>query len=159
MSVIEPTPSVPTANVDMIDPNVPVAAVLAFEARLRGDLVRRGDAAYDDARALYNAMIDKRPWLIARCADVADVVATVAFARDHDLRLAVRGGGHNGGGLGSVDDGVLLDLAALNGVRIDAESRTARVEGGATWARSTMRRMRSVWRSPAASSRPRAWAA
>jgi FAD/FMN-containing dehydrogenase len=112
---------------------VPAEAVLAFEAQLRGDLVRRGDAAYDEARALYNAMIDKRPWLIARCVDVADVIATVAFARDHGLPLAVRGGGHNGGGLGSVDDGVLLDLAGLNGVRIDAEARTARVEGGATW--------------------------
>jgi FAD/FMN-containing dehydrogenase len=122
MPVIEPSRTAP-----------PAAAVLAFEAQLRGDLVRRGDGAYDDARALYNAMIDKRPWLIARCADVADVVATLAFARDHDLPLAVRGGGHNGGGLSSVDDGVLLDLAALNGVRIDAESRTARVEGGATW--------------------------
>jgi FAD/FMN-containing dehydrogenase len=122
-----------SANARMAEPNVPSEAVLAFEDHLRGDLVRRGDAEYDDVRALFNAMIDKRPLLIARCVDVADVIATVAFARDHDLPLAVRGGGHNGGGLGSVDDGVLLDLAGLNGVRIDAEARTARVEGGATW--------------------------
>ncbi|MDZ7708364.1 MAG: FAD-binding oxidoreductase [Trueperaceae bacterium] len=133
MSDIEPNLSVTRPNVLAAEPNVPAEAVLDFEARLRGDLIRRSDADYDEARALYNAMIDKRPWLIAQCVDVSDVIATVAFARDHGLPLAVRGGGHNGGGLGSVDDGVLLDLAGLNGVRIDAEARTARVEGGATW--------------------------
>jgi hypothetical protein len=133
MSVIEPNQSVTPSNVPMAEPDVAAEAVLAFETQLRGDLIRRSDAEYDEARALYNAMIDKRPWLIARCVDVADVIATVAFARDHGLPLAVRGGGHSSGGLGSVDDGVLLDLAGLNGVRIDAEARTARVEGGATW--------------------------
>ena len=132
MTVTEPNRPV-TASARMAESNVPSEAVLAFEAQLRGDLVRRSDAEYDEVRALFNAMIDKRPLFIARCVDVADVIATVAFARDHDLPLAVRGGGHNGGGLGSVDDGVLLDLAGLNGVRIDAEARTARVEGGATW--------------------------
>jgi FAD/FMN-containing dehydrogenase len=135
MAVIEPNLSANRPNVPVVEPNVPAEAVRAFEAQLRGDLVRRGDAGYDEARALYNGMIDKRPWLIARCVDVADVIATVAFARDHGVPLAVRGGGHNGGGLGSVDDGVLLDLAGLNGVRIDPEARTARVEGGATWAK------------------------
>ena len=108
-------------------------AVEAFAANLRGDLIRAGDDAYDDARRLYNAMIDKRPALIARCQDVADVMAAIAFARDVGLPLAVRGGGHNGGGLGSVDDGVVIDLAAMNGVRVDPEARTVRVEGGATW--------------------------
>ena len=108
-------------------------AIDAFDATLRGSLIRRGDDAYDDARALYNAMIDKRPSLIARCQDVADVMTTIAFARDTGLPLAVRGGGHNGGGLGSVDDGVVLDLGDMNGVRVDPEARTVRVEGGATW--------------------------
>ena len=78
-------------------------------------------------------MIDKRPALIARCVDVADVIAAVAFAREAGLPLAVRGGGHNGGGLGSVDDGVVIDLGAMNGVRVDPDARTVRVEGGATW--------------------------
>jgi FAD/FMN-containing dehydrogenase len=133
MSVIEPDRSVTRSHVAKAEPNVPAEAVLAFEAQLRGGLVRRGDAVYDGARALYNAMIDKRPWLIARCVDVADVIATVAFARDHGVPLAVRGGGHSGGGLGSVDDGVLLDLSGLSGVRVDTEARTVRVEGGATW--------------------------
>jgi len=109
------------------------ASVDAFAAALRGDLVRAGDDAYDDARMLYNAMIDKRPALIARCLDVADVMAAIAFARDAKLPLAVRGGGHNGGGLGSVDDGLVIDLAAMNGVRVDPDARTVRVEGGATW--------------------------
>jgi hypothetical protein len=108
-------------------------AVEAFAANLRGDLIRAGDDAYDDARKLYNAMIDKRPALIARCQDVTDVMTAIAFARDAGLPLAVRGGGHNGGGLGSVDDGVVIDLAAMNGVRVDPEARTVRVEGGATW--------------------------
>jgi len=108
-------------------------AIDAFAAALRGDLVRAGDDAYDDARKLYNAMIDKRPALIARCADVADVIAAVAFARDAELPLAIRGGGHNGGGLGSVDDGLVIDMAAMNGVRVDPQARTVRVEGGATW--------------------------
>ena len=108
-------------------------AIDAFAASLRGALVRAGDDTYDDARALYNAMIDKRPALIARCVDAADVRSAIAFARDAGLPLAVRGGGHNGGGLGSVDDGVVIDLSAMNGVRVDPEARTVRVEGGATW--------------------------
>ena len=114
-------------------PRATPEAIDAFAAELRGDLVRPTDAAYDDARKLYNAMIDKRPALIARCQDVADVMAAIAFGRDAGLPLAVRGGGHNGGGLGSVDDGLVIDLSAMNGVRIDADARTARVEGGATW--------------------------
>ncbi len=108
-------------------------AVVAFAANLRGDLIRAGDDAYDDARKLYNAMIDKRPAFIARCQDVTDVMTAIAFAREVGLPLAVRGGGHNGGGLGSVDDGLVIDLAAMDGVRVDPEARTVRVEGGATW--------------------------
>jgi FAD/FMN-containing dehydrogenase len=98
----------------------------------RGRLVRPTDADYDDLRALYNGMIDKRPRLIARCADVADVIAGVNFARQHELLLAVRGGGHNGPGLGSCDDGLVIDLSALKGIRVEPEARTVRVEPGCT---------------------------
>lgn len=103
-----------------------------FEQRLRGRLIRPADADYAAARALYNGMIDKRPRLIARCADVADVIAAIAFARDERLLLAIRGGGHNGPGFGSCDDGLVVDLSMLKGVRVDAASRTVRVEAGCT---------------------------
>ena len=81
-----------------------------------------GDGEYDDARALYNAMIDKHPALIVRCSDVADVIAAVAFGRTQGLDIAIRGGGHNGGGLGSVDDGLVIDLSGMRGVRVDPEA-------------------------------------
>jgi FAD/FMN-containing dehydrogenase len=98
-----------------------------------GQLVGPKDREYDEARAVYNAWIDRRPALIARCANPADVALTIAFARQHDLRLAVRGGGHNGGGLGVVDDGVVCDLSLLKEVVVDPQARTARVGGGCTW--------------------------
>jgi len=106
----------------------------ALESRLRGELIGAGDGRYEDARAVYNGMIDKRPALIARCRDVADVIATVDFARGSGLPLAICGGGHNAGGLCSVDGGIVLDLGAMNGVRVDPNRRTAVVEGGALWA-------------------------
>lgn len=98
----------------------------------RGTVITRDDANYDESRALYNGMIDKRPMLIARCSDVTDVIAAVNFGRDNGLRIAVRGGGHNGPGLGSVTDGLVIDMAAINGVRVDPGSRTARVGAGCT---------------------------
>jgi hypothetical protein len=100
--------------------------------RLRGTLIQRGDAAYDDARRLYNGMIDKRPLLIACCTDAADVMAAVNFGRDNGLPIAIRGGGHNGPGLGSVDDGLVIDLSASRGVRVDPVACTARVGAGCT---------------------------
>src|SRR5919198_6028314 len=103
-------------------------------AGFAGQLIGPGDAEYDEARALFNAMIDKRPALIARCANPQDVASAIAFARSHDLPLAVRGGGHNGGGLGSVDDGVVADLSLLREVTVDPAARTVRVGGGCTWA-------------------------
>src|SRR4051794_6393491 len=106
-------------------------AITALTVSLRGDLIQPGDAVYDEARRVFNAMIDKYPALIVRCQDVADVIATVNFAREQDLTLAVRGGGHNGAGLGTVDDGLVLDLGLMNGIRVDSVARTARVEGGA----------------------------
>lgn len=106
--------------------------VTAFAAQFRGDVITRSDARYDEARSLYNATVDKRPLLIARCADVADVIASVNFGRDSKLPIAIRGGGHNGPGLGSVDDGLVIDLSAMTGVRVDPKKRTARVGPGCT---------------------------
>ena len=108
-------------------------ATHTFQASLRGALIGPDDALYDESRKVYNAMIDKRPTLIAQCADVADVVQAVNFARDNALTLAVRGGGHNGGGLGTCDDGLVIDLSPMNSVRVDPAAQTVRVEGGATW--------------------------
>jgi FAD/FMN-containing dehydrogenase len=100
--------------------------------QLRGAVITPADAEYEQARQLYNGMIDKRPRLIARCADVADVVAAVNFGRDQGLLVAIRGGGHNGPGLGSCDDGLVIDLSLLKGVRVDLSKRTVRVDAGCT---------------------------
>jgi FAD/FMN-containing dehydrogenase len=121
------TTSVPTGATAL-----DASAIAGLAETMRGALIRPGDPAYDEARQVYNAMIDKHPALIARCVDVADVIAAVNFAREHDLLVAIRGGGHNGPGLGTVDDGLVIDLSPMNGVRIDPVRRTARVEGGAT---------------------------
>ena len=99
---------------------------------LRGALIQRGDADYDEARKLYNGMIDKRPLMIARCVDVADVMTAVNFGRDHELRIAIRGGGHNGPGLARVDNGLVIDLSMMKGVRVDPAARTVRVAAGCT---------------------------
>jgi FAD/FMN-containing dehydrogenase len=111
---------------------------LADDARrdlsgLVGELVGPNDPGYDEARAVHNGMIDRRPALIARCAGTEDVARVIAFARAHDALIAVRGGGHNGGGLGVVDDGVVIDLSAMDDVVVDPESDTVQVGGGATW--------------------------
>ncbi|HEY7350304.1 MAG TPA: FAD-binding oxidoreductase [Ktedonobacterales bacterium] len=109
------------------------SAVQGLASRLRGSLLRPGDANYEQARRVYNAMIDKHPALIACCVDVADVIAAVNFAREQKLTLAVRGGGHNGPGLGVCDDGLVIDLSGMKGVHVDPVARTARVAGGCTW--------------------------
>jgi FAD/FMN-containing dehydrogenase len=93
--------------------------------------VEAGAPEYDEARALYNGMIDKRPAAIAYCTDEADVVAALRYGVEHGLRIAVRGGGHNGGGLGSVDDGLVIDLSQMNAIEVDASAKMARVGGGA----------------------------
>jgi FAD/FMN-containing dehydrogenase len=100
----------------------------------RGELIRPGDEGYDAARAVHNGMIDRRPALVARCADAADVRSALRHAREMGLTVAVRGGGHSGPGFGTVDDGVVIDLAAMHGVRVDPATQTVRVEGGATLA-------------------------
>ena len=102
-------------------------AVNAFVANHRGPVIRAGDARYDEARKLYNGMIDKKPLIIAQCADVADVITAVNFGRDNALPLAIRGGGHNGPGFASVDDGLVIDMSLFKGVRIDPKARTVRV--------------------------------
>ncbi len=107
-------------------------AVSTFQSTLRGRLVRPIDADYDTVRALYNGMIDKKPALIARCANAADVICAVNFAREQGLLLAIRGGGHNGPGLGSCNDGLVIDLSTMKGIRVSPGDRTVRVEAGCT---------------------------
>src|SRR6516162_1487380 len=98
----------------------------------RGQIVTPSDAAYDAARKLYNGMIDKHPRLIAKCVDVADVITAVNLGRGTGVAVAIRGGGHNGPGLGSVEDGLVIDLSAMKGVRVDSAARTAQVAAGCT---------------------------
>src|SRR4051812_37752504 len=109
------------------------AAIQDLMSRQRGELIRPDDAGYEQARKIYNGMIDKRPALIACCVDVADVIGAVNFAREHKLTLAVRGGGHNGAGLASCDGGLVIDLSRMKGIHVDSAARTVRVEGGCTW--------------------------
>jgi hypothetical protein len=101
-----------------------------LEVAMRGTVTTPGDPDYDERRKLYNAMIDRRPALIARCTDAADVMAAIGHAKRERLPIAIRGGGHNGAGLGSVDDGLVIDLSAMRGVIVDPASRVARVLGG-----------------------------
>jgi len=100
----------------------------------QGRLIGPEDGDYEQARSVFNGMIDKRPALIARAADRDDVANAVRFARDHELLLAIRGGSHNGAGLGTCDGGVVIDLASLNDREVDPNARTVRVGGGCTWA-------------------------
>src|SRR5581483_10380745 len=97
----------------------------------RGRVVEPANPDYDAARALYNAMIDKRPAAIAYCVDDADVAAAVRYGTEHGLRIAVRSGGHNGGGLGSVDDGLVIDLSQIASIQVEPAAKMARVGGGA----------------------------
>lgn len=103
-----------------------------FRERLRGEIIEPHDPRYDEARALYNGMIDKRPRMLVRCVDTADVSAAVDFGRETGLLIAVRGGGHNGPGLGSCDEGIVIDLGSMKGVRVDPAARTVRAGPGCT---------------------------
>ena len=109
-------------------------AVAEFKSKLRGQVIEPGHAEYEKARQVYNAMIDRWPRWIVRCADVADVIACVDFARDNGIVIAVRGGGHNAAGLGVVDGGLVVDLSAIRYTHVDPEAGTVRVGGGNTWA-------------------------
>ena len=105
-----------------------------LKAKLRGRIIEPTDSDYDQTRKVYNAMIDKKPRLIAQCVDVADVISCVNFARENDVLLAVRGGGHNAGGLGIADDALVIDLAPIKYTRVDPAAKTVTVGGGCTWA-------------------------
>src|SRR5262245_13421692 len=108
-------------------------AIGTLKSELRGELIEPGDARYDMARRVYNAMIDRKPRLIARCVDVADVIAAVKFGREHKLPLSIRGGGHNAAGSGICDDGLVIDLSLIKYVRVDPKKRTVLVGGGTLW--------------------------
>jgi FAD/FMN-containing dehydrogenase len=101
--------------------------------QVRGQVIVAGDPEYDDARSVYNGMIDRRPRAVVRCMDVGDVIATVAFARENALDLSVRGGSHSVPGFGTNDGGAVIDLSAMKGVRVDPAKRTARAGPGCTW--------------------------
>src|SRR5581483_9658962 len=106
-------------------------SVEGLASAVKGRVVQPDDGDYDASRALFNAMIDKRPAAIAYCVDEGDVAAAVRYGTEHGLRIAVRGGGHNGAGLGSVDDGLVIDLSQMNQIDVDAAAKLARVQGGA----------------------------
>ncbi len=110
---------------------VQMAALASFSEAFEGEIVLPGSAGYDGARIVWNAMIDRRPALVARCAGVEDVIRAIRFGREQDLRVAVRSGGHSIGGFSTCDDGIVIDLSLMRGVRVDPEHRTARVNGGA----------------------------
>lgn len=104
----------------------------AIQENLRGKLIEPTDPEYDEARTIWNAMIDRHPAFVVQCTGVADVITAVNFAREHDLLVAVRGGGHNVAGNAVCDDGLVIDLSAMNGVRVNPETKTVHVGGGAT---------------------------
>jgi FAD/FMN-containing dehydrogenase len=117
----------------MATTNLEKTTVEAFNDQVRGEVLRPGDQGYDEARSVWNGMIDKEPAVIVRCTGTADVIAAVNFARDLDLLLAVKGGGHNVAGTAVCDDGLMIDLSSMDSVRVDPEAKTARVAPGATW--------------------------
>jgi FAD/FMN-containing dehydrogenase len=109
------------------------AGVASFTAGIRGVALRPGDSGYDEARKIWNGMIDRRPALIVRCTGTADVVACINFARQEGLPLAIRGGGHNVAGSAVCDDGLVVDLSTMKGIEVDAEARTVRAQPGLLW--------------------------
>jgi FAD/FMN-containing dehydrogenase len=110
-----------------------VQTIDGLRSRLRGEVITESDEGYEDARKVFNAMIDRRPAAVVRCSETADVAAAVDFARENELDVAVRGGGHSVPGFGTVDGGIVIDLAGMQAVDVDPERRTARAQGGATW--------------------------
>jgi len=111
-----------------------LATIEELRQSVRGAVIVPEDAGYDEARAVWNAMIDRRPALVVRCADRADVVAAVQFARSQGLEIAVRGGGHSLPGFSTIEGGLVIDLSPMRDVSVDATGRRAVVDGGATWA-------------------------
>ncbi|MEA2457478.1 MAG: hypothetical protein QOC95_450, partial [Thermoleophilaceae bacterium] len=109
------------------------AAVEQLGEAMRGDVLHPGSPGYDEARMVWNGLIDRRPAVIARCAGVADVIQAVDFARANAMEVSVRGGGHSAQGYGTNDDGLVIDLSPMKGIRVDPESHTVRAEAGMTW--------------------------
>src|SRR3954469_6973018 len=108
-------------------------AVDALRESFGGTLTGPGDSDYDDVRAVFNSMIDKRPALIAQCGSSRDVEAALSFGRERGLPIAVRSGGHSVAGMSTLDDGLVIDVRPMNAIEVDPEARTARVGGGCTW--------------------------
>ncbi len=117
----------------MATATLPQSAIEEFKASLRGELIEPQSATYDEARKVWNGMIDRRPAAILRCAGAADVVAAVNFARDHGVLLSVRGGAHNAPGNAVCDDGLVIDFSGMKAIRVDPGKRTARAEPGVKW--------------------------
>src|SRR6188768_816596 len=115
-----------TAELTLVEDSI----LQAFKSAIRGSVIMKGDATYDTERKVYNGMIDRYPALIVKCRDVADVMACVNFGRNNKILTAIRSGGHNAGGLGICDDGLVIDLSLMKGIRVDVKSNTVRVEGG-----------------------------
>jgi FAD/FMN-containing dehydrogenase len=120
-------------NAPQVSPAIDEPGVAELRARFRGSLLRSGDPDYEQARRVWNGMIDRRPALIVRCAGAADVIRAVDLARERGLPLAVRGGGHNVAGNAVCDGGLVIDLSGMKAIRVDPARRTARAEGGVTW--------------------------
>src|SRR5690242_6761853 len=108
-------------------------AIAQLRTGFRGAILEPGDPRFEEARAVYNAMIQRHPWLIAQCTDAADVIAAVRWARANGLQVSVKGGGHNAAGLGVCDDGVVIDLSGIRYVHVDPAARTVRAGGGCKW--------------------------
>ena len=122
-----------TAIVTRTNQDISAEEIEQLCAAVRGAVITPDDPGYDEARTVYNAMIDKRPALIVQCVDVADVIAGVKFGGEHDLAICVRGGSHNAAGLGTCDGGIVIDLGRMNAVHVNPTTRRVLVEGGATW--------------------------
>jgi FAD/FMN-containing dehydrogenase len=119
---------------------------------VHGRVIGPGDEGYDEARSIWNGAIDRRPACIARCTGVADVVAAVDFARERDLLVGVRSGGHGVAGHALCDGGLVIDLSPMKGIRADPATRTVRAEAGVLWGELDRRRSSSGWRRSAESS-------
>ena len=118
----------------MANSTIDTEALEQLKAAVGGAILQDGDPGYDEARHVYNGMIDRRPLVIVQCAGTADVAAAVTFAREHELVLSVRGGGHNVAGSAVCDGGLMIDMSHMRGIRVDPAAQTARAQGGATWA-------------------------
>ncbi len=117
----------------MAQPQIALSAIAKLRSKFAGTALQPGDQEYDNVRALHNGLIDKHPALIARCRNDADIAASIEFAREHRLEIAVRGGGHNVSGRASVEGGMMIDLSLMKAIAVNAATRRAVAQGGVTW--------------------------